>query len=607
MPFSRSHNWPLLVPFCLVLTFAVASAGAQTATWTGAADGTTFGNANNWSPVGVPSAGSDVIFPAGPALTFSSGLTLRTLASARQLSFTNLNTRSIALSESAAVTISGLTLDVDPSSSNTVIFSGIGTVSVRSGGILLDASSGTFNIGSGIEVRFLNSTGVNIQSGGTLNNGGTITFTASGVHTFIGPLSSIVNNTGAISVTAPAQLQINTPLNNIGLLRASGTGTFARATGGLSNLVAGALNSGTYESLDGAVIELFTSSTTAIRTIGANARVLISGPNSRILGPLSRQIHASLEQLSGILTYSGGPPTLAVVPVSGTFTNSGALQLLGATQLSITGNYVQQASGRYRLGVPLTGQTPFISATTAAVAGTFEASYLPPTPSQVYRSFQAIVTGSNGRSGTFTSVLGDGFYMPEIRYTASSINFDLLSCPRISQQPVNSTVCGRTHNFSLVASANRSPLQYQWQVETNAGTWVNLGVFPVRLPCGGEVTSTGSQASPAISVTLTGCIGTYSVRCIVINSCGSTISNVATFTATLPSPCGFADLVDGSGNPASCGDGSVDGNDFTAFLNAFASGGSVADVVGGEGNPPGDGSVDGNDFAAFLNAFSAGC
>jgi|GEM_PF-1032822 len=69
--------------------------------------------------------------------------------------------------------------------------------------------------------------------------------------------------------------------------------------------------------------------------------------------------------------------------------------------------------------------------------------------------------------------------------------------------------------------------------------------------------------------------------------------------------CSIADLVGGDGNPPA--DSSVDGNDFQAFLNAFAAGAVLADIVGGDGNPPADSSVDGNDFQAFLNAFAAGC
>jgi len=72
-----------------------------------------------------------------------------------------------------------------------------------------------------------------------------------------------------------------------------------------------------------------------------------------------------------------------------------------------------------------------------------------------------------------------------------------------------------------------------------------------------------------------------------------------------PAACSIGDLVGGDGNPPA--DGSLDGNDFTAFLNAFAASNALADIVGGNGNPPADGSVDGNDFTAFLNAFGAGC
>jgi len=74
---------------------------------------------------------------------------------------------------------------------------------------------------------------------------------------------------------------------------------------------------------------------------------------------------------------------------------------------------------------------------------------------------------------------------------------------------------------------------------------------------------------------------------------------------TLAPPTCLADLVGGDGNPPA--DGSVDGNDFSAFLNAFGAGSLLGDLVGGDGNPPADGSVDGNDFSAFLNAFGAGC
>lgn len=70
-------------------------------------------------------------------------------------------------------------------------------------------------------------------------------------------------------------------------------------------------------------------------------------------------------------------------------------------------------------------------------------------------------------------------------------------------------------------------------------------------------------------------------------------------------PVCLTDIVGGDGNAP--GDGAVDGNDFMAFLNAFAAEQNLADLVGADGNPPADGSVDGNDFVYFLNGFGAGC
>ena len=53
-------------------------------------------------------------------------------------------------------------------------------------------------------------------------------------------------------------------------------------------------------------------------------------------------------------------------------------------------------------------------------------------------------------------------------------------------------------------------------------------------------------------------------------------------------------------------DGIVDGNDFVAFIKAFAAGEPLADVAGNDPWGP-DGVIDGGDFVAFINAFGAGC
>ena len=70
-----------------------------------------------------------------------------------------------------------------------------------------------------------------------------------------------------------------------------------------------------------------------------------------------------------------------------------------------------------------------------------------------------------------------------------------------------------------------------------------------------------------------------------------------------PTRCSVADVV---------ADGTIDGNDFIAFINSFGIGDATvdpaADVAGAgtDGLLP-DGTIDGNDFIAFINAFAIGC
>ena len=65
--------------------------------------------------------------------------------------------------------------------------------------------------------------------------------------------------------------------------------------------------------------------------------------------------------------------------------------------------------------------------------------------------------------------------------------------------------------------------------------------------------------------------------------------------------------VTGVGGPPALPDGLITGDDFNAFIAAFAGTESLADVVGIGGLPPGDGLVTGDDFNAFIAAFAGGC
>lgn len=62
----------------------------------------------------------------------------------------------------------------------------------------------------------------------------------------------------------------------------------------------------------------------------------------------------------------------------------------------------------------------------------------------------------------------------------------------------------------------------------------------------------------------------------------------------------FGNITSGCGPADVNSDGTVDGNDFVAFINAFGAGDLLADINT-------DGVVDGGDFVLFINDFGAGC
>jgi len=175
----------------------------------------------------------------------------------------------------------------------------------------------------------------------------------------------------------------------------------------------------------------------------------------------------------------------------------------------------------------------------------------------------------------------------------------------VFQQPAPVSICpSGTAHFSVNAGGpNPITFQWQWQPAGPSTAWAALANGINNNTLGTPTFNVSGATAPGVNITsISGLGGNF--RCIVTNACFTLTSNVATLTI-ITCACSIADLVGGDGNPPA--DGSVDGNDFQAFLNAFGSDSPLADIVGGNGNPPSDGSVDGNDFQAFLNAFGAGC
>ena len=98
----------------------------------------------------------------------------------------------------------------------------------------------------------------------------------------------------------------------------------------------------------------------------------------------------------------------------------------------------------------------------------------------------------------------------------------------------------------------------------------------------------------------------------VINTPGAnagaiTINLSTDLTGGGPAGCNVADIT-GIGGPPAIPDGLLTGDDFNAFVSAFASGNLLADITG-IGGPPAipDGLITGDDFNAFIAAFAAGC
>jgi len=171
------------------------------------------------------------------------------------------------------------------------------------------------------------------------------------------------------------------------------------------------------------------------------------------------------------------------------------------------------------------------------------------------------------------------------------------AAPQIGRGPVAALSLTGGEQLKLrVYAAGEGPLNYQWMRD-------GVPLFDEAAAGGGVI---GGATSPRLSITPVGAADTGIYTCTVTGPAGTITSSESVVTVVAPSAaCSLADIVGGDGNPPA--DANVDGNDFQAFLNAFGSGETLADIVGGDGNPPADGSADGNDFQAFLNAFAVGC
>ncbi len=125
-------------------------------------------------------------------------------------------------------------------------------------------------------------------------------------------------------------------------------------------------------------------------------------------------------------------------------------------------------------------------------------------------------------------------------------------------------------------------------------------------------TQTPGTALPAFEFPLPTILPPGSVANVLFNLTLASVNTAVNGTQTLsasgaarPQPTCPADIVAVGGVLPP--DGLLTGDDFTAFINAFAAGDLLADIVAVGGTYPPDNLLTGDDFTAFINAFASGC
>ena len=295
------------------------------------------------------------------------------------------------------------------------------------------------------------------------------------------------------------------------------------------------------------------------------------GPNVSIVGP-GVSVLSTVPNVRGV-TWSGTTRQANTLAGSGAGTITGAAIFCGTGGVAsdfppeVLGNIAHiRRGGTDALGATFTFR---IKVDNAIAAG----------------ATAVIVSNNNG--GLFSGTIGTSVAIPVLGISQS--NGDVLQAASGVQATVSTDIppggtYGTKSGTSMSCPHVAGVLALLW------GEFIDEGLTPALV-------RTAIEQS-AVDLGVTGRDDTFGYG--LINAPAAR----AWLRTNLPARC-LADLVGGNGNPPR--DGTIDGNDFTAFLNAFAASSSLADLVGGDGNPPVDGQVDGNDFSAFLNAFGVGC
>ena len=184
-------------------------------------------------------------------------------------------------------------------------------------------------------------------------------------------------------------------------------------------------------------------------------------------------------------------------------------------------------------------------------------------------SFDCVVTAPCGTTTSAAALLSVG------------------SAPVITQQPLPAFVRVNDCVKLVAAATGGNPLTVQWRKDdlplADGGSYSGVSTLSLTI----------CPVTPAEG-------GNYELE--ATNPFGTATSNPA--AVVINPSCNCADIVSSLALPP--GDGTIDGNDFISFINAFAIDDPLADIAGPEGCSP-DGTIDGFDFIALINDFAAGC
>jgi uncharacterized protein with beta-barrel porin domain len=260
------------------------------------------------------------------------------------------------------------------------IVTNAGTVSGTSIGVALTAGGSVTNQAGGV---VSGPTGIEISGGaGTVTNGGTITGTGGTAIQFTGAGANLVTLQSGAVVTGNIVGSTAGGATNTLTLQGSGS-----LTSTISNFTSLSLQSGAAWSLSGATT--FASAT----TIGAGSSLQIgnaANPGAVFTGDMAV---ANGGQLSGHGTIAGN------VTSSGTVTPGGTIGTL-----TVTGNYVQSATGSLAIELAPSAASKLAVGGTATIAGTLALTADP--GSYVNKTVYQILTAGGGVTGTFGQVTG---------------------------------------------------------------------------------------------------------------------------------------------------------------------------------------------------------